>query len=502
MVWRTKALFVLYFALLATIVLFALGFFYPVSATDLNVDPIKPIIMGDENFYILPLAVLSLGILFWGYTQYQSGFPSAKVKHVLLTLLVYGLCFFVIAAITAPAFYLGVMMRTGYCLIEEKDIRYWEENDYFLYGFVLKESDSNYVKLDSNNFREREEIFRKLKEGEDDILSIRYSNYLLDSCVHWGLCTNDVAQAARSYISSRSYLSVALNGLWWSDLGLSFVSDVSYRRARIESLNSSVYNSFRTHNSVEVLQDEELTRALHEQGYETYETKEESNTRKFILDYTLYYEKQRPHPSAEILLKYNISIKYDSIYIQNAPTTVPLHIYQMEDAIRSVHHAQQYLREWIFLRDLRVLACFLPLLSLLFFAAPYLSFRAGLGVVVVGGMLGTGLLTVFELDKLVSSDGTLRNGSSYLALPLLGLLFLTWSALRKTLSSYVSWGFHLVVLGMAWILFFAIMGNKWAFAEDSLEMGKPVDLAFFGVQVVGLAGVLLMVYLQALPKRV
>ncbi len=33
-------------------------------------------------------------------------------------------------------------------------------------------------------------------------------------------------------------------------------------------------------------------------------------------------------------------------------------------------------------------------------------------------------------------------------------------------------------------------------------MGKPVDLAFFGVQVIGLAGVLLMTYLQALPKRV
>lgn len=52
------------------------------------------------------------------------------------------------------------------------------------------------------------------------------------------------------------------------------------------------------------------------------------------------------------------------------------------------------------------------------------------------------------------------------------------------------------------ILFFAIFGEKWIFNIKEIFLSKTVNLAFFGVQPIGLVGVLLMAYLQMLPKKI
>ena len=56
-------------------------------------------------------------------------------------------------------------------------------------------------------------------------------------------------------------------------------------------------------------------------------------------------------------------------------------------------------------------------------------------------------------------------------------------------------------IGLVVGLFFALLGDRWIFRTDALPIGKPVDLAFFGVQLMGLTAALLMANLQALPKR-
>lgn len=72
--------------------------------------------------------------------------------------------------------------------------------------------------------------------------------------------------------------------------------------------------------------------------------------------------------------------------------------------------------------------------------------------------------------------------------------------MRKQLA-FVSFAFHLIVLGVLIILFLALYGDKGIFHTTALTINKPVDLAFYGVQIIGLAGMMLMAYIQALPRR-
>ena len=112
-------------------------------------------------------------------------------------------------------------------------------------------------------------------------------------------------------------------------------------------------------------------------------------------------------------------------------------------------------------------------------------------------------LEILENIHLISLEGRyLLNAGAYLALPLTGLWLLYQATLQKKGDNYVPLAFHILVIGIAIILFFCLFGEKWVFTTDELFISKPVDLAFFGVQIIGLVGMLFMVYLQKLPKQV
>jgi len=503
MVWRTRGHYVLYFALLATPVLFLLGFFYPVSATKLTIDPIMPIIMGDENFYILPLAVLSLGILYWAYTQYQSGFPSAKPKHVLLTLLVYAGCLFVIMGITAPAFYLGAMLRSGYFLIEEEDIKYWADNDYFLYGIVLKESDSTSMEHDVAFFQEREPEFKRLWRREQYILKSRYKNHTIDSLfdsflvLHWinrpKLDLPDLPGQLVWYRSDRLGRSHRLNLSF-----LSYKTDLSYKSdlQLMQNLRILSYVPYLQIRGYLAFESDDLDFLV----WKTY-----FGNMQFLSyqsDYWRYYEWSKlPQIKTSVIERYQIPIRNDTVKEGSFTSIRPAYLNDMEDAIRSVHHAQQYIREGILFRHWQILLYYLPLLALLLFTAPYLSIRTILVVFIFIGLGGASFIMSIRIDQKLLNDEYYRNSSANLLITVIGLLYLALSAVRGNFSKHNLLAFHLIVFGIAAVLFFAIMGEKWVFAEESLSMNKPSNLAFFGVQAIGLAGVLLMAYLQALPKR-
>ena len=86
-VWRTKAVFVLFYGLVGAVVLFAAGFFYPVDAQHLTVEPNKVIRMGYDTYHLWSVLFVSVFIFYWAYYQYQLGFNFTKINDTLLTLI-------------------------------------------------------------------------------------------------------------------------------------------------------------------------------------------------------------------------------------------------------------------------------------------------------------------------------------------------------------------------------------------------------------------------------
>lgn len=140
-IWRTRIHFVIFYAIIATIIFFIIGFFYPIPYTQPIVDPIQPIEITNEIYYWIPLAICIIGILYWAYLQYQFPLLRCEPQKVLLTLLVYALGLYTLIAITPIAFRMGTIVQTAYNWIDEKDMTILPEN---LYGFVLLEKDSIY----------------------------------------------------------------------------------------------------------------------------------------------------------------------------------------------------------------------------------------------------------------------------------------------------------------------------------------------------------------------
>lgn len=189
--------------------------------------------------------------------------------------------------------------------------------------------------------------------------------------------------------------------------------------------------------------------------------------------------------------KYDLPMRYDTLFSDSLHTlTIPTSIYQMEDGIRSVRHAQQYLGEWIFFRHAGLSLMYLPLLACLLFAAPFMAFRPALAA--IAGWLLLVFLILLE-GTTFSNDLTIL---SFSTLPVNGFLILLVYALEKKQGRYVAFAFHLILTGLFVLLFSIVMDL------EAIGFYKPIDVAFFGVQAIGVAGAFLMAYVQKLPKRV
>ncbi|NUO02659.1 MAG: hypothetical protein HUU01_18790 [Saprospiraceae bacterium] len=492
-VWRTRGHYVLFYALLAAVVLFVAGFCWPVSVAKLTIDPIKPIVLGQDVFYILPMVILSFGLLYWAYRQYQAGFPFYQVKQIGATLLIYTVCFYMVTAVAAPAFKLGALVRTAWFLMDEADLKYWEDNDFFAYGFLLKDSDTlsiDAVPSINSFFKEREGEFRKLRKREDFILENRYNSIFIDTL---------------AYLSDRSYLS---------DLSdLSDRSYLSYRSDRSDRsyLSDRSYRSYRSYRS-----DRSYRSYRSDRSYLSYRSyRSDRSDRSYLSDLSdlsdlldlsylssyehYYHTNQHNLINKSQLEKYAVPLRYNSIKIDTFTLTAPRFVYQMEDAIRSVRHARQYLAEWIIFRHARASLLYLPLLACLIFAAPFMAFRPALtaiGTAIAGWMLLTFVLEVKELDPSGAFVNDI-NILSFALLPLTGLLMLLYPAFTQKQSRYVAFAFHLIVTGLFVVVFSFVLDLE----DTDFAIYKPVDIAFFGVQAIGVAGAILMAYIQKLPKR-
>ena len=501
-VWRTKALFVLFYGLVGAVVLFAAGFFYPVDAQHLTVAPDEPIEMGYDTYHLYCVGLVSIGILYWAYRQYQLGFPFTKMKDTLLTLALYTLCFYVLFTFTTPAFRLGTIYRTAYCWIVSTDLKRFEESGIYPYGFVfLKEDlDKDFTKeiLRDTFFKRRELVFKSLYAVEDSLLSYRYQNdttfWINWYEKHSFLIKRDLEnyQSYRSYRSSWSYLSYRSYLSFLSDqLDLSyrsFLSDLSYRSYRS-------YRSDRTAlldlwYQLYLLDRLDRSDRSDRSSYNTYKNKiiQDSdigtNPYKFL--------------NTQDSIRTEVNEENNDSLTVNGPT-LP---YSMENAMRSVKHARQYWQEKIYARHWSLVLSYILILSLLLYFVPFLSVRHLFGLLTACVVVA--VIIAFKLPEEPSETiGKNIINTAYLIVPLLSCLWIVVSSFRKQEIK----GFNIAVQGLFVGLLLVLVGAFFVIYREKAEFDikesfpPPYNLAFYGVQVLGVFGAVLTTYVRTLPKQ-
>lgn len=451
-VWQTHAHYLFFYSLSIAPILFIIGFFYPTSPNDIAIDPIKPIVLSSDMFFILTLYVLAILLLIiFGDSNKKIIFNT--YKQVLLVLSIQSTCLWVILSITAPAFRLGNLVRSAFFLIDDVDIEYWEKNDHFLYGYKLKETDSSYINPSDIFFQQREHLLKEKYYEKKKILSYRYDENGIDSIVKkipqsFYKNTNDPS-------GKYSYRSGLFDGFdiinRWYKL---------YRNDRIDTLDRLC--------------------------------------RFYRVKYSKYYQENRTLAFMSYLDKYNIVVEYDSIYLLREYAKInPYRIYKMSDAIFAIKNARQFLQNDIILLHWKSMLYYLPFITLLLFC--YTNISANyifLPLPIV--FLVKWLFYYFELD-ISSINSFCVNFLIYLFFPIIALVILTISRYKNIFNKYISISFYVLIFGIEMVFFNAILMNGF-FSTSKFSMVVPMTEIFWVVQIIGMIGILQMSYLQTIPK--
>lgn len=509
-IWRTRGHFVLFYSIISIILLFIGGFFYPVSLTDPTVDPVQPIYIGIDSipFSLIPLIIGIISILYWAYFQYRSFQQDPTPAKVFLTLGIYAVGLFTILALIPIAFRMGTIVRTAYFLMDERDIQHLEENDFFLYGMILLDSD-NYQEQTDTFFQRRAAIFKRVKQFEDTLLQNRYD---LPFLVQEGAIDSQALNSANTIYPldlyrAYHYYNWAKRFSSYSSSRAEKLSDI-YRmnRYRNTSFNTSLSKSYPYPIWKTILDIRPELISYEFIGGSRPKPKPKLSYWNYLPDYQKYYERNiLARFDTSLLEKYKITPDYDTVYLMklnsfdliksDSLVTIPKHIYQLEDGVRSVKNARQYLQKSIWLRYLWDLLINFSLSYLVFAASPYLSFRSILAVIVVyiGYFLGLPSLSIsLEFGQEVDSYSNIFLIQFTYILPIIiSLLVLSFFAIKKRRSNVPFIIFQFLTISILAV----IIGTS--FLKGSI---RPNHIVLLYTHILGIVGILLMAYIAVQPK--
>lgn len=502
-VWRTKAIFILFYGLVGAVLLFAAGFFYPVDAQHLTVKPDKEIRMGYDTYHLWSVLLVGIGLFYWAYYQYQLGFPFTKIKDSLLTLLLYACgCWFLFSIVT-PAFRLGTIYKTANHWINKDDMKQFEESKIYPYGFVLLEEDTIYKGFPADTFfQRRERMFNLIWEIKDTLLLHLYTNDILfwrSWYVTHGISGKEDLNNYQSAQSTQSYLSP---GSWSYLPSLSYLS---YFSSQLELLSRS--------SQLDLLD-------LPYRSYQSYQLDLSSRSLSTVpslsyLSYLSSYEqyKQKCSSYIQVFDKYGVKKSKDSTKVEFEYSNDHLTVYRtslpysVEKAVYSVKNARLYLAEKIYTRHWALVLKYSLLLAALFYLIPFLSIRHVFGLLVT--CILASVIISFKLPEHVSNVEIGQNISNavYLLLPTVSCLILLWLSFIKKQTQALVFAEQGLFIGILCILFGALFIIYRINLETSLfyqpfkTFQPPYDLAFYGVQVLGVLGAVLTTYVRTLPKQ-
>lgn len=529
-VWETRIHFVLFYGLLVFILLFVAGLLYPVSLDKLTVDPIKPIHINLENPYKIFSVFAIITIFIWG-RQYYLFHQTAPFKSSLVQPVLYAIGIFILLGLDTSAFRLGTVVRTAFFLMSEKHIQKAKEKRFYIYGFILHDQELPQDSLDLERyFNKGEELLWEYRLHEDAFLKNRYnraffkdffsqalksealdsSNFIIDFFIKEH--SNLLYQVEKCYLSvpSRLYaLSELSFMLEYPDSLTKIKSSLIFRNIKTPSkLNEGWYHLFRSNQSY-LLYRAKIFMGLHTISNSPSNKLREQYLSDVILTSHYYSYFQSMSKDTNLFVDNNISMQeIDTLYslpqlVRKGDIffTFPKHPFILENAVRSIEHARQYLKEGVILRHYESLLLHLPLIVVLFFSIPFLSYAKGLGTLLIYSALSIG----FNFF-----DGTYYlNNELLFAFPFLAFLALLIFVLKQRQQLFAFWIFHFILCCLLIILLLALLGvdEEWKILQRTLDpfsktktINRPNNLAFFGVEIIGLAAILLMAYISRLPK--
>lgn len=185
-IWRSRLHYVVFYGIIGSVLLFLIGFCYPVKYDALPVPPVQPISIIRERSYRIVSILLLMGIVIWGRNLYQKGkYPTETLFLFQLFFACYiGLC--LLFGLTAISFRMGTLVRTAYFLDDpqEAHIQKIIDNNYYRFGFVYLEQDTLLPeRMDTNRlkafFSARQDTFIKITHVEDSLLNLTYQKEFL-----------------------------------------------------------------------------------------------------------------------------------------------------------------------------------------------------------------------------------------------------------------------------------------------------------------------------------
>lgn len=476
-IWETRIHFVLFYGVIAFIVLFSAGMLHPVSIIHLTIEPVAPINIIKEIYFSISVLFALMASVFWGLSQRTFSYRMASFCSLAFRMLLYGLGLFIIFGLDTTAYHLGVIFRTGYAdgVMSYENYEKVKILKDYRYGFIMPEQDT--FETNAAYFEYGETLMGRLCSSEDSLLAHRYDETYLKNkikgLIGFGLIDSTQFRT-QSILSNQAVLSELSYLLYLSNrLNSPVLSQQTY-------LSNRSYLSYRWFRSYE--------------SYLSYSSEIELFLSKIELYNKRFQKKANESESFKDLGLYKTLID-TIIFTKDKYSTIPKYPYLLEAGVRSKENAQLFLKEGIIFRFLKSLMLHLPLMVSIFFSTILMSYEKTLGGLLIY------LLTIFAIFSIL---GEVPNGVSTVNLddyifiqPQIGFLILLSSFLQQKQTNTAIWAFHFVITGVFMCLVFALFGKE----ELLNKVGQPRDFAFFGVSVIGLVAAFMSAYLSRFPKE-
>ena len=144
----------------------------------------------------------------------------------------------------------------------------------------------------------------------------------------------------------------------------------------------------------------------------------------------------------------------------------------------------------------------LCILSTLLYFIHFLSIRYLFSLFIL--CVISSIVLAFKLPKEISEiSGQNINNGAYLLLPAISFIILVWASFRKKQIKVLLLAEQGFFLGLLFVLvgaLFIIYREKAEF-DTILSFQPPYNLAFYGIQVLGVFGAVLTTYVRTLPKQ-
>jgi len=357
-VWYAKGHWVLY-AFILSIILFIAGYCVPNTFTKPLVHPIELIQITEEGYFLIPLGLALIVIIYWAYTQYILKFRKIEPLKVPTTLLIYGIGLFVILGLDITAFRMGTIVRTA-SLMSEEDLKYIEENNYFTYGFYTHK---NIPIIEKGKYFANDTVFINICNAEDVILSKRYE-------LRGWPDKSDQDYTSHMWYKSMYSKESELKHL----IRVSNTPVRSYRLDRLKMLYKSNYDERHFNEALNL----KITWSGRFENFENFlfELSDDHDFVEINDTYQTYYKKIIfPKIDLERLNSYGLDFSFGELKYGCLTFDMPKYVIPIEDGVRSVRHAQQYLNQKVILRYFKGLLYYLPFFVFLLYSVSFLSLR-------------------------------------------------------------------------------------------------------------------------------